>query len=462
MIPRGVRPVPRHRAAVLSATLVLALAGPVAPVMAQARFILPPIPIDTFTLANGLRVIVSQDHSAPLVAVSMWYNVGSAHEPPGLSGFAHLFEHMLFGATENMADGEYDRLITQAGGVMNGTTDTDRTAYWELLPASRLNLALWTHAERMDRLEVSEGSFETQREVVKGERRMRIENQPYANAQITVDTLAMDYAPYRHPTIGTMDDLNAAGIADVRGFYERYYVPNNAVLTVVGDVTPEGVRAMAQEYLGAIPRGQPAPVLPPFPATPRTSGERRAQVDDPLAQLPLVWIAYNVPRAYHADVYALSLLSTIFSAGESSRLQQRLVQRERAALEVVAYLRTRMGPGEIMFGAIPNLGVDVMRVEELVAEEIGRLQEEWVTEQELVKAKNQQRAAAVSSRLQAQSKGDMLQAAQLYYDNPFGVNSEMERFEKVTMEDIRRVARTYLTPVNRTVVIARPAGGTGE
>ncbi len=435
--------------------VVLMLAGSF-PVAAQDDFTLQLIPIDTFSLPNGLRVIVSEDHSAPIVAVSMWYHVGSAHEPPGRSGFAHFFEHMLFEETENLADGEMDRLITEAGGVMNGTTDTDRTAYWEILPANRINLALWINAERMDRLRVTERGFQNQREVVKEERRMRIENQPYANAQLALDTLATDYLPYRHLVIGTMDELDAATAADALDFYERYYVPNNAVLTVVGDVTTIQVRALAEEYFGMIPRGPEAPPLPPPPPTPRTDGERRAELDDPLAQLPLIWMAYSVPPADHPDAHALALLSTIFSAGESSRLQRRLVQDEQAALDVVAFLSPRQGPGLLMFGAIPNLGVGVDRLEELVAEEIAELQDDGVTARELRKAKNQRRSREVSDRLRVQSKGDRLQTAQLRYGDPQRANRELERFEAVTLEDVRRVARTYLTPSNRTVVIARP------
>ena len=284
-----------------------------------------------------------------------------------------------------------------------------------------------------------------------------MDNQPYAAAQLAVDTLAMDYAPYRHPPIGSMDDLEAASADDARKFYQRWYVPNNAVLTVVGDVTSPDVRALVQEYFGMIPRGEPAPVPPAPPATPRTSGERRLEVADPLAQLPLVWIAYNVPGADHRDAYALSLLSSIFSAGESSRLQQRLVQRESAALDVVAFLRTRAGPGTILFGTIPNIGVDIERVEGLVGEEIGRLRTEGVTEHELAKAKNQQRASEVAGRMQVQTKADLLQGAALYHRDPFRVNGEMARYEAVTLADVQRVARTYLTEANRTVVIARPA-----
>jgi len=242
----------------------------------------PEIPVETFTLDNGLRVIVSEDHSTPVVAVNMWYHVGSAHEEPGRSGFAHLFEHMLFEETENLADGQMDELVNRAGGFSSGTTNTDRTAYFEVLPSNRLNLALWLHAERMARLRVSQENFDTQREVVKEERRLRVENQPYVGAQLTLDTLAQqDYRPYAHTVIGSMDDLNAATLDDVQAFYDNYYAPNNAVLAIVGDVTVDDARALVEQYLGDIPAGPSVPSLPEPPSVPRTDGERRVSGDDP-------------------------------------------------------------------------------------------------------------------------------------------------------------------------------------
>jgi predicted Zn-dependent peptidase len=363
---------------------------------------------------------------------------------------------MLFEETENLEDGELDQLITEAGGDMNGTTDADRTAYWEIVPANRVNLALWADAERMERLRVTERGFQNQREVVKEERRLRIDNQPYANAQLALDTLATDWPPYRHTTIGTMDDLNAATGADALEFYERYYVPNNAVLAVVGDVTTAQVRELVDRYFAPIPRGPEIPALPPIPATPRTDGERRLVLPDPMAQLPRVWIAYNVPPADHRDAYALALLSSILSSGESSRLQRRLVQDEQAALDVSARFQRQRGPGLFVFGAIPNLGVEVARLEALIGEEVAKLLAEGVTERELQKAKNQRRAGEVGSRGRVQSKGDLLQSAAMRFGNPFRVNDEYTRYEAVTAADVQRVARTYLTPANRTVVIAEP------
>ena len=429
------------------------------PVPAQQTFELPPIPIDTFTLDNGLRVIVSEDHSAPVVAVNMWYRVGSAHEAPGRTGFAHFFEHMLFEETENLGNGDFARLVSSAGGQYNGTTDTDRTAYFETLPSNRVNLAFWLHAERMTRLVVSERGFNNQREVVKEERRLRIDNQPYARAGIVLDSLSTDYEPYRHPPIGSMEDLDAATTDDVRSFYERHYVPNNATLAVVGAVTGEQIRALAEEYFGAIPRGAEVPPLPAPPATPRTDGERTASVSDEHAQLPFLYMGYNIPPAGHPDIHPLSVLSAVFSAGESSRLHQRLVKRDELAPVVVSALQRRLGTGLMLFGGLPHAGGDIDEIREVIEEEIDKLKAEGITGRELEKALNQQRAAQVASRMTVSAKASILQSYALTHGDPFEVNNVLARFEAVTLDDVLRVARTYLTPENRTVVVARPTGG---
>jgi zinc protease len=440
-----------------SLLLTLASVFVLCPSPTAAQLQVPDIPIDTFTLDNGLRVIVSEDHSAPVVSVHMWYHVGSADEEVGRSGFAHLFEHMLFEETENLDDGDFRRYVNEAGGTFNGSTTNDRTNYFEIMPSNRVNLALWLHAERMGRLVVSERGFETQRSVVKEERRQRIDNQPYGSAQLAMDTLSTDYVPYKHTVIGSMDDLDAAQVTDVRAFHDRLYVPNNAVLTVVGDVTTVQIRELVGEYFGDFERGPVKPALPAAPPTPRTDGERRMEIDDPLAQLPLALMAYNIPPADHEDVFALSILSSIFSEGESSRLHVRLVKEEKIAPVVISALNTRVGPGLFFFGSLPNQGSGVEEIEAILQEEIELLQAEGVTPRELEKAINNVRASQVTSRLTVNGKANAIQSAVLNYGDPFRVNTNLARYENVSLADILRVARTYLTPENRTVVIARPA-----
>lgn len=461
-------PTRRIAAAALALAALAAAAPDPAPAQPAAGgddgFALPPIAFDTFTLENGLRFLVSEDRSAPVVAVNVWYDVGSGHEPPGRSGFAHLFEHLMFEETENLEDGEIDRLITQAGGSYNGTTNEYRTAYFEVLPSNRVNLALWIEAERMARLRVTPETFRNQREVVKEERRLRYDNQPYVNAQVTLDTMVMrDYPPYRHTVIGSMEDLDAATADDAREFYERFYVPNNATVVVAGDVPTAQVRELAEEYFGPIPRGADPDPLPPPPPLPRTDGERRRVVPDPLANTPLYVAGFAIPPHDHPDTYPLTLLSSVFSEGESSRLHRRLVKEEAAALVVVSALDSRLGPGIFFFGGLPNQGVAVGRIEALVDEEIEKLKAEGVTERELRKAKNQLRARLVRGRLEVREKASQLQHYRLLHGDPSQINRELEDFGRVTVDDIRRVARAYLTEANRAVVIAEPAGaGAGE
>ena len=417
----------------------------------------PPIDYETFTLDNGLQFIVHEDHSVPIVHVEVWYDVGSAHEPEGRSGFAHLFEHMMFINTENLEQGELDRHINRAGGNLNGTTNKDRTAYYETVPSNYVNVALWLEADRMTNLVVNEENFQREREVVKEERRLRIDNQPYGQAIMTIDTLSQDWEPYRHTVIGSMDDLNAATAEDARQFYERFYVPNNAAVVVAGDVTVDQIRDLAEAYFGSIERGPETAELPPMPAAPRTDGERRVTVEDEKATLPLFLSAYTIPAEGHADLPALELMGRILMTGESSRINQRLVKEERAALQVFGGASAGMGPGTVSVYAVPNQGVDVSRLEALIWEELERIRAEGVTERELEKARNQTRAGMILSRQRVNSKASMLQSYRRQGDIS-EVNRAVDKYMAVTVEDIQRVAETYLTPENRTVVIAVPAG----
>ncbi|MGH7474896.1 MAG: M16 family metallopeptidase [Longimicrobiales bacterium] len=433
-----------------------ALALLVSPAVAAAQTAVPPVQYDTFRLENGLLFIVHEDHSTPVVAVNVYYDVGSAHEEPGRSGFAHLFEHMLFQETQNLAHGEFMRMIPAAGGDFNGTTDTDRTMYFEVLPSNRLNLAMWLEAERMARLVVDDANFEREREVVKEERRTGVENRPYGNSFLTLDTLSADWEPYKHTVIGSMEDLDAATAVDVREFFEQYYNPNNAAIVVAGDVQLAEVQRLAEEYFGWIPRGPDVEPLPPPAPTPRTTGERRVTLTDNLASLPLLFTAFNIPPHDHEDSYALQLLSMIFSQGESSRLHQRLIKDEQAALDVIAFMNSRYGPGNLIFGALPNQGVSVDTLEALINDEIDNLKTEGVTERELQKAKNQLRAGMIRGRLTVMSKATELQHARFNHGDIDSVNDDLQRYMEVSLEDLMAVARRYLIDTNRTVVITLP------
>jgi predicted Zn-dependent peptidase len=365
---------------------------------------------------------------------------------------------MLSQETDNLEQGELRRLVTAAGGSRNATTNEDRTAYYETLPSNRVNLAIWLHGERMARLIVDTENFEREREVVKEERRLRIENQPYMIGVETLDTLVADWLPYNHTVIGSMDDLNSATAQDALEFYEHYYVPNNATMVVAGDVTVEQVRDLVEEYLGDIPRGADPEPLPDFTSTPRTDGERRVVVEDRLANTPAFLAGFNIPPHNEADSYALQLLSSIFSQGESSRLHQRLVKEEKAALVVFSQMDSRVGPGMFFFAALPNQGVDIEAIEELIDDELEKLKSEGVTERELQKAKNQLRANQISGRQSVFSKAGSLHHYRLYHGDTAEINTDLERYMAVTVDDIRRVAREFLSAANRTVVIVVPEG----
>jgi zinc protease len=436
-------------------TLALGALGLLAAAAATAQST-PSIDYESFTLDNGLQFIIHEDHSVPVVHVQVWYDVGSAHEPEGRSGFAHLFEHMMFINTENLEQGEFDSFINRAGGNLNGTTNKDRTAYFETVPSNQVNVALWLEADRMRNLVVNEENFQREREVVKEERRLRVDNQPYGNSMMTVDTLAVDWEPYRHTVIGSMDDLDAATAADAREFYDRFYVPNNAAVVVAGDVTVEQVRGLAEEYFAGIPRGPDMAELPPVPPVPRTDGERRVTLEDDKATLPLFMSAYTLPPEDHEDTPALELLGRILMTGESSRMHQRLVKEEEAALQVFGGASSGMGPGTFAVYAVPNQGVDVGRIEGLLWEELERVRDDGVTERELEKAQNQTRASMIMSRLQVSSKAGMLQRYRRSGDLS-EINRALDKYTAVTADDLMRVARTYLTPENRTVVITVPA-----
>lgn len=435
--------------------LIVALAAMATALPLAAQQPVPPLLYSTFALDNGLSFIVHKDHSTPIVAVLVYYDIGDANDPPGRSGFAHLFEHLMFQETEHLKKGELGTLFSNAGALWNGTTNDDRTVYLEVVPSNRLNLAFWIEAERMSRLRVTEENFRREREVVKEERRLRTENEPYGASGETLDTLAMDYPPYDRTE--SMADLNAATVEDVREFYRRYYNPNAATVAVVGDVTPAGARQLAERYFAGIRRGPKVTPLPPAAPTPRSSGERRATLPDALATVARLDVAYNIPPARHEDNYALTLLASILGEGESSRLHQRLVKQEQAALEVSAWADSRYGPGLLRFRALPNQGVPVARLEALLDEELRALVARGVTPRELEKAKNQLRARTlIKLRQTVLWKALEVQESRLIYGDIAAVNANPGRYLAVTAGDIARVARKYLVRENRTVLITTP------
>jgi len=369
----------------------------------------------------------------------------------------------MFQGSANVRKSEHVQLVQRAGGSMNGSTNEDRTNYFETLPSNRLNLGLWLEADRMRSLAITRGNFENQRSTVQEERRLGVDNQPYAKGFLAAQTAPFDSAgcfAYAHTVIGDMTDLESALVEDVQAFFNQYYTPNNAVLTVAGDFDPAEARRLIQQYYGDLPR---AADPPPVRCEVRFgAGARRMEVADSNANLPAVALAYAVPASSHADGPALEMLSSILGNGESSRLNRRLVREERAAMQAAAAADLRRVAGVMFLFALPNQGVDVSRIERLLVEESDRLRNDSIPLAELRKAQNQYRAATVRQRQTAMGVAEALQGA-LWYDGSLdAVNQDVQRRLAVTPEDLRRVAQRYLTPENRLTVVINPVARGGN
>ncbi len=405
-------------------------------------------------LDNGLRVILVEDHSAPVVSLCVTYNVGSRNERPGRTGFAHLFEHMMFQGSENVGKGEHFYLIFNNGGTMNGTTNEERTNYFQTVPANQLDLVLFLEADRMRSLDVSQENLDNQRQVVQEERRLGVDNQPYGRSREKLQELLYDNFAYKHSVIGSMADLNAATLEDVREFFRIYYAPNNAVLTLVGDFRTAEALAKIRQYFGKIPR-QPNP--PPVDVTePRLTAERRATVEDPLARLPRLDIAFKTVPGNTPDFYALQILANVLHGGQSSRLYQKLVREKELVTQVGGFMDEKRGPGGFYITATLRPGKRVEDVEAVIAEEIERVRREPIADWELAKAKNTARRAFISAIASSLSRAILLGQYAVYYGDPNLINTRLDRLMAVTKEDVRRVAERYLRPDNRVIVITMP------
>jgi predicted Zn-dependent peptidase len=412
------------------------------------------LPIREFKLKNGLRVVMSEDHSAPTYAIAVTYNVGSRDERPGRTGFAHLFEHMMFQGSENVGKGEHFILVDMNGGTVNGTTNQDRTNYFQALPANQLDLGLFIEADRMKSLVINQANLDNQRNAVQEERRLGVDNQPYGKTFETILETAYDNFAYKHSTIGSMADLNAADVKDVADFFRIYYAPNNAVLTLVGDFKTDEALAKVKKYFEAIP-SQPAPPAPDM-KEPEQKAERRANVDDGFARAARLDVIYKIPQGNTPDYYALSLLGQIMASGQSSRLYQKIVKERELAAQVGGGAQERRGPSLFNFVAIVPPGKQLADVEKALYEEIERVKNEPVADWELEKVLmgiRRQRAQQLQSTL---SRAVSLGIITVYYGDPNLINEIEDKYRKVTKEDLQRVARTYFKDTNRTVVTTVP------
>jgi len=421
-----------------------------------------PVKIQSFELPNGLKVHIVEDHSAQVVAVNLWYDVGSRNERAGRTGFAHLFEHMMFQGSANVRKAEHGELIERAGGQLNGSTQPDRTNYYEVVPSNRLNLALWLEADRMRSLVVTPENLKNQQEAVKEERRLRFDNQPYLGT--LVDSLPTIFDKercfaYAHSIIGSMDDLNAASVADVQAFFDLYYTPNNATLVITGDVQPAEARRLVTQYFGGIKRGAQIPAVE-CAAQGGTGEEVVRRVVDKNATLPAALTAYRTVGPSHADYPALELLSTILGVGESSRLNRTLVRDSKVAVAAQG-LYNPFGPmrGAGIFGvlAIANQGVSIDTVQAQVLKQVVE-SADAISAEELTKAKNSWRSNTIFSRQQALAVSEAVHYAALYLGSPQAVNTDAARYNAVTVADLRRVAQTYLRPENSLTLLIVPEG----
>jgi predicted Zn-dependent peptidase len=406
------------------------------------------------TLKNGLRVITVEDHSAPVVSISVNYNVGSRDERKGRTGFAHLFEHMMFQGSENIGKSEQMILVFNNGGVLNGTTNEDRTVYFEALPANQLDLALFLEADRMRSLAITKDNLDNQRNAVQEERRLGLDNQPYGKSGEIQQELLYDNFAYKHSVIGSMEDLSAANVDDVAEFFKIYYAPNNAVLALVGDFNTKDALARIAKHFESIPR-QPNP--PAVDMTePEQKSERRASVDDVLARVPRVDLAFKAVAGNTADFYALQVLSAALQGGQSSRLYQKLVKEKELTTGVGGFMDEKRGLGALYIGANLRPGAKTDAVEAAVYEEIERLKKEPIADWELQKAKNTTRRAFVNNLQSSLSRAINLTQYAIYYNDPGLINARLDKVAAVTKDDVQRVANKYLRDTNRTVVITMP------
>jgi len=411
----------------------------------------PAVHIQQETLANGMRVVLAEDRSRPVTNLQIWYHAGSKDECDGRTGFAHLFEHMMFLGSKNVAPEQHMRYVRQAGGQVNAYTSFDQTVYWETFPSNYLERMLWLEADRMATLDVSQAHFTKEREVVKEERRMRYENQPYGLVMEAVLAETYKAYPYKHLPIGSVVDLERASLDDVRGFHSTFYVPNNATLILVGDFEAAAALKLVRKHFDAVPPGKAVPrvtAVEHAPTEPRTREVRLANI--PLPAVTLSWI---LPPLNHPDTYALDVAGIILSSGQSSRIYRRLVYEEQLAQYAFGQAQSLEGPSFFFGAAIVNQGKDIQQLSAGLQAVIQELAAQAPGAGELTKAKNQIIAGFITGREGVQAKGDSLGRCAVLLGDPQRYNSELERYRQVTAEDVRRVTAQYLKPEYLTRLI---------
>ncbi len=423
------------------------------------------VPIVTFRLANGLAVTLSEDHTAPIVAINLWYHVGSANERPGRTGFAHLFEHMLFQGSAHVGANEHFEIVQRAGGTLNGSTWLDRTNYFETVPSNQLATALWLEADRMGQLlpAMTQQKLDTQRDVVKNERRWSVDNQPYGTWWERLPALAFpsDH-PFHHSLIGSMEDLTDASLEDIAQFFATYYTPDNAVLSIAGDFEPAEARALVEQFFGPIPRGVGKPPLPPMELPAHFGSWERLVVPDAV-MLPRLFLAFRAPVFGSDAHFVATVLAAILGTGKGSRFQRALVREREVASEATAFTFDLAKGADLLIADVtarPGISAETLETE--VVREIDSVRSEGVTEAEVQRAVALLETALVSSLQSAGDRADKLSMFATYFGDPSLVNEQTERYQRVTAAQVSALARELLADDNRASLVYVPADAIAE
>jgi zinc protease len=421
----------------------------------QKTLQVPHTQIEKYTLGNGLRVVLNEDHSVPVVSVAVYYDVGSRNEREGRTGFAHLFEHMMFQGSENVPKAAHFQYISNAGGTMNGTTSSERTNYFETLPANQLPLALWLESDRMRSLSVTQENLDNQREAVKEEKRLRYDNQPYVNGFLRLFEMCFQNPANAHSTIGSMEDLDAATVEDIQEFFRIYYAPNNAVLSIVGDFDQAETRRMVDEYFSTIP-SQPEP--PPVDVSePEEVAQHEDIFYDKLAPMPAFAVGWKIPPRRSPEFYALSLASHLLFEGESARLYQKLVKGEESVVQIQGGIDERRGPSGLFIVVIPKPDRDGRQIREAILSELKDLATNGPSDEEMEKLRNNLFNSSVRSRQSSQYRAQQLAEFELYDRDPELFNTDLQNFLEVTPAQISAALRRHLDTDNRVLLEIVPA-----
>ena len=443
--------------ATAAATLIawlLPIAGPLSAATRPPKF-----QYQTTTLPNGLTVIYLEDHSTPIVHLQLWYHVGSKNEKPGRTGFAHLFEHLMFKGSENVEPESHTSFVSSVGGQSNAYTTDDETVFWETVPAQYLPLVLWLEADRMKTLRIDADTLANEREVVKDERRMRVDNQPFGRLNEIIYDQTFTTHPYRHPTVGSMADLDAASVDDVRDFYRTFYVPSNATLTLAGDFDTAEATRLVERYMGQVRRAD-REVPRDIPREPPQTKEKRVTLTEAWP-LPAVVVAYHITHDGHPDSYPLHIAGKILSDGNSSRIYKRLVYEDQLAVAAYGQANLIEDPNLFYAVGVVSPGRSPEEVAKALISEFEKLKEP-VGDRELQRAKNQFARDYILSRESVQQKASHLAHAMVIHKDITTADGEFDIFQNITVADVQRVARTYFTAENRTVLTILPSGrGTG-